>query len=424
TRGACLSWEMWEDHGRSSGKWWSGVKMRESGACMHTRNSYLPNNSSVTILRRQNKKRTPNVVELELGTIVEVAPMTDNRTMEELLQAPTEWYEEAIVILEINADHFEIKTNLLQLVQANPYHGSERENPHTHINNFKRITSTLKFRDVSNDVIRLMMFPYSLEGAARVWENTSKRDDRIDKLADQILTLFDIFAKIVITPAPVKAVEESCVTCGVPHAHYNCDATNSNQQSVCVATGRSFLRIGRALIDVYGEEITIWVNDKAITFNLNQTTRYSSAYDDLSVNRIDIIDVAREDPWVSPIHCVPKKGGITVVENENNELIPTCIVYTDHSALKYLLSKQDAKPRLIWWVLLLQEFDIIIHDKKGTKNLNSRLENPHKDVFENKDINENFPLETLGKISSGSTPWFADLANFHAGNFIVKGMSS
>nr|GEW47757.1 reverse transcriptase domain-containing protein [Tanacetum cinerariifolium] len=54
----------------------------------------------------------------------------------------------------------------------------------------------------------------------------------------------------------------------------------------------------------------------------------------------------------------------------------------------------------------------------------SRLENPHKDVFENKDINENFLLETLGKISSGSTPWFADFANFRAGNFIVKGMSS
>nr|GEZ13677.1 reverse transcriptase domain-containing protein [Tanacetum cinerariifolium] len=54
----------------------------------------------------------------------------------------------------------------------------------------------------------------------------------------------------------------------------------------------------------------------------------------------------------------------------------------------------------------------------------SRLENPHKDVFENKDINGKFPLETLGKISSGSTSWFADFANFYAGNFIVKGMSS
>ncbi|GKA99097.1 reverse transcriptase domain-containing protein [Tanacetum coccineum] len=104
------------------------------------------------------------------------------------------------------------------------------------------------------------------------------------------------------------------------------------------------------------------------------------------------------------------------------------IVYTDHSALKYLMNKQDAKPRLLRWVLLLQEFDIIIRDKKGSENLAadhlSRLENPHKDVLENKDINENFPLETLGKISSESTPWFADYANFHAGNFIIKGMTT
>nr|GEW25736.1 reverse transcriptase domain-containing protein [Tanacetum cinerariifolium] len=59
--------------------------------------------------------------------------------------------------------------------------------------------------------------------------------------------------------------------------------------------GRSFLRTGHALIDVYREEITLRVNDEAITFNLNQTMRYSSTYDDLLVNRIDIIDVAREE---------------------------------------------------------------------------------------------------------------------------------
>nr|GEZ75874.1 hypothetical protein [Tanacetum cinerariifolium] len=287
---------------------------------MRTRNSYFLNNSSATIPRRRNKKRSPNVVEPELRTIIEMA---DNHTMEELLQEPTEGYGEAIVILEIDADHFEIKMNLLHMVQANPYHGFKKENPHTYINNFKRITSTLKFRDVPNDVIKLMMFPYSLEGNARVWfnqnqgqgnnfnrgnnfhgnqpfqvpnqgfqnqpfqvpnnpvqqgfsnefsnykkvndqmmrnmqnqinslkgefkneiqntmktrENTSKTDDRIDKIADQISTLVDIFAKKVVTPAPVKAVEESCVSCDGPHAHYNCDTTNRNQLIVCVATG-------------------------------------------------------------------------------------------------------------------------------------------------------------------------------------------
>nr|GEW95739.1 reverse transcriptase domain-containing protein [Tanacetum cinerariifolium] len=107
------------------------------------------------------------------------------------------------------------------------------------------------------------------------------------------------------------------------------------------------------------------------------------------------------------------------------------IVYTDHSALKYFLAKQDAKPRLIWWILLLQEFDVIIHDKKRAKNLTadhlSRLKNPHQDELEKKEITETFPLETLGMIAFrgySSTPWFADIANYHAGNFIVKWMSS
>ncbi|GJZ87237.1 reverse transcriptase domain-containing protein [Tanacetum coccineum] len=73
------------------------------------------------------------------------------------------------------------------------------------------------------------------------------------------------------------------------------------------------------------------------------------------------------------------------------------IVYMDHSALKYLLAKQDAKPILL------------------------RLENPHQGDLEKKEITETFPLETLGMISfhgDSSTPWFADIANYHAGNFI------
>nr|GEW16436.1 reverse transcriptase domain-containing protein [Tanacetum cinerariifolium] len=765
---------------------------------MRTRNSYFPNNSSVTISRHQNKRHTPNVVELELRTIVEIAPMADNRTIDELLQAPTEGYGEAIIIPEINVDHFEIKTNLLQIVQANP--------------------------DVPNDVIKLMMFPYSLEGAARVWYDKEPPnsiltwEDLVNKFVNQFfppsktthlkneisrftqrfeetfgetwerfeemliacphhgfteLTKIDIFynglnendqdSLNVAAGGNLLTVEESCVTCGGNHAYYNCDATNSNQSSVYVTMGtynqgemkaistrsgvayegpsiptkpspkkvvkreteettdkeqtnfqgstthiqppsllenkdklfelakislnencsvmllkklpkklgdpgkflipcdfpmtleladrsitrpkgvgedvlvnvvkfhfltnfvvvdfeadprvplilgRSLLRTVRALTDVYGEEITLRVNDEAVTFNLNQTTRYSSTYEDMLVNRIDVIDVAREEyaqemlgfsnnslggnptltsepiifyssPSLTPFEgsdfileeieaylkdesispeidhageidhgdCDPE-GDICLIEKllnddpfqlppmdlkqgevvkakysieeppeleskdlpshleyaylEGSDKLPVIIakdlkvdkktgplkgempfmvkerIVLGHKIsknglevdlakvdviaklphpmtvkvvpdwnlpfelicdasdfaigavlgqpLKYLLSKQDAKPRFLQWVLLLQEFDIIIRDKKETENLStnhlSRLENPHKDVFDNKDINENFLLETLGKISIASTPWFADFANFHAGNFIVKGMSS
>nr|GEX21916.1 reverse transcriptase domain-containing protein [Tanacetum cinerariifolium] len=108
-----------------------------------------------------------------------------------------------------------------------------------------------------------------------------------------------------------------------------------------------------------------------------------------------------------------------------------CIVHTHHSALKYLFAKKDAKARLLRWVLLLQEFDFDVLDTKGAKNLAadhlSRLEKPYENVLDPKEINETFPLETLSTVTfrgESSASWFADFANYHAGNFIVKGMPS
>nr|GEU45211.1 reverse transcriptase domain-containing protein [Tanacetum cinerariifolium] len=499
--------------------------------------------------------------------------------------------------------------------------------------------------DVHNDVIKLMMFPYSLEGNAIVWMNTtsrknaSKTDDRIDKLADQISTLVDIFAKKVVTPASIKAVEEFYVTCGGPLAHYNCLNTDSNQPSVCVATGtynqvapqnrasnymappgfapvqnsrnsdarhklpeklgdpgkflilRDFpgIDVCHALADL-GTSIklmplSIWkklslpeftptrmtleLADRSITYPKGvaedvfikvgkfyfltdfvvvdfeadpRTMRYSSTYDDLSVNRIDIIDVSREEyaqeilgfsnnssggnptstskPIISDSShsLTPFKGSVdklpVIIEKDlkdnekeallkilkshkmiarpmthlldketpfvfskdcidafvtfNKKLIEASILVvpewnlpfelmydasdfvigavlgqqkTKHfqpihyacktmteaklhytTARKKCLPKQDAKPKFIWWFILLQEFDIIICDKKGTENLAvdhlSRLENPHKDMFENKDINENFTLETLGNISSGSTPWYILVADDYLSKWV------
>nr|GEY35846.1 reverse transcriptase domain-containing protein [Tanacetum cinerariifolium] len=107
------------------------------------------------------------------------------------------------------------------------------------------------------------------------------------------------------------------------------------------------------------------------------------------------------------------------------------IVYTDHSALKYLFAKKDSKARLLCWIILLQEFTFKVIGIKGAENLAvdhlSRLENPHQNVLDPKEINESFPLKTLNLVSTrgnSSTLWFADFANYHTWNFVVKGMLS
>ncbi|GJW82429.1 reverse transcriptase domain-containing protein [Tanacetum coccineum] len=86
------------------------------------------------------------------------------------------------------------------------------------------------------------------------------------------------------------------------------------------------------------------------------------------------------------------------------------IVFTDHSAMRYLFTKQDAKPRLIRWILLLQESDIEIRDKKDAENLAvdhlSRLENPNLGKLTRAEIRDLFPKERLMAISDkNNKPW-------------------
>nr|GEV29561.1 retrotransposable element Tf2 [Tanacetum cinerariifolium] len=151
----------------------------------------------------------------------------------------------------------------------------------------------------------------------------------------------------------------------------------------------------------------------------------------------------RVEKYFRPIHYASKtmnqaKTNYTTTEKEMLAVVYTFekfrsyliinkgIVYTDHSALKYLFAKKDAKARLLRWILLLQEFDFKFIDTKGAENYAadhlSRLENPYENIFYPKDINETFPLESLNKVAhqDPSTPWFADFANYHAGNFIIK----
>nr|GEZ93226.1 DNA-directed DNA polymerase [Tanacetum cinerariifolium] len=132
----------------------------------------------------------------------------------------------------------------------------------------------------------------------------------------------------------------------------------------------------------------------------------------------------RHEKHFKAIHYANKM----ITDAESNYTTTENIVHTDHSALKYLFAKKDPKARLLQWVLLLQEFDFNVLDTKGAENLAadhlSRLENPYENML---DINETFPLETLSMVTfhcDSSALWFVDFANYHAGNFIVKGMSS
>ncbi|GJW50711.1 reverse transcriptase domain-containing protein [Tanacetum coccineum] len=266
----------------------------------------------------------------------------------------------------------------------------------------------------------------------------------------------------------------------------------------------SFLKTGRALIDVYEGELTLRVGKEAVTFNLDQTSRYSSNYDDMTANRIDIIKMACEEYSqevlgfsdmiaIDAFHQLLKRSNFTRVDdsyydperdillleaflNDDPSLSPPTQgnyfpkikkelkVYeakTDKSSideplevelkdlpphLEYaFLEGNDNLPIIIAKDLSFEEKAALIKVLKSHKRAiawklsdikraksrrgrsSSRLENPCENVLDPKEVNEKFPLETLNMVTfrgDSSTPWFADYANYHAGNFIVKGMSS
>ncbi|GJT93791.1 reverse transcriptase domain-containing protein, partial [Tanacetum coccineum] len=248
--------------------------------CMRTRRSNYPNNSNVTIPRRR-RRQVSNIVEPEIRTIV--APMAE-RTMEELLPAKT-WYEkeppnsiltwEDLVTKFVNQFFPPSKTTHLkneisrftqkfeetfseawerfkELLRACPHHGfTELTQVDTFYNGLNDneqdslnaaaggIFLSKTTREALNIIENKSKVRYSRNkpNASRMNATSSKTDERIDKLADQLSTLVEIVSKKVVTPAPVKAVEESCVTCGGAHSWYNCLATDNNQASVCTTTG-------------------------------------------------------------------------------------------------------------------------------------------------------------------------------------------
>nr|GFB22555.1 reverse transcriptase domain-containing protein [Tanacetum cinerariifolium] len=226
--------------------------------------------------RRRSKQRIEDFNLEELSP--PIVTMADQRTMAQLLQAPIEGYEDEIVVPTITADNFELKHGLLILVQNKQLFGHDKEDLHAHVRYFNKITSTLKFLNFLNTSIKLMLFPFSLEGAARIWlekephgsiftwddlvlkfinhffppskttnlhneitnfqqrfdESFSEAWDRFKDLL-QACPHHDMVKALLLDKkgqnkslTPVKAVEESCVTCGGAHSYRNCPATDGN----------------------------------------------------------------------------------------------------------------------------------------------------------------------------------------------------
>nr|GEY78726.1 hypothetical protein [Tanacetum cinerariifolium] len=148
---------------------------------MRTRRSYfLP----TAMIPHRSRKHTTNVVEPEIRTIIEMA---DSRTMAQMLQEPIEGYEDAIVVTPINANNFELKQTLINLVQSNQFTG--KQDPHNHLRFFNKVTSTFRHPEVPNTTIKLLLFPFSLKREARIW---------LDKEPPRsILTWEDLVSKFI-----------------------------------------------------------------------------------------------------------------------------------------------------------------------------------------------------------------------------------
>ncbi|GJW13393.1 hypothetical protein Tco_0017526 [Tanacetum coccineum] len=187
-----------------------------------------------------------------------LVPMADNRTMAELLQAPTEGYEDAIVIPEINAN-FELKHGLINLVQKKQFFGHDKEDPHSHIqlhqldtfynalnaNDQELLNSVAggNFLDkIPRECLRIIKSKSKVRDSrnmavvAKVSSNSStpRISPDVAALITEVSELKNMMKTMLIdkqkaqAPAPVKAVEQSCVTCGGAHSYKNCPAADGN----------------------------------------------------------------------------------------------------------------------------------------------------------------------------------------------------
>ncbi|GJZ21143.1 putative reverse transcriptase domain-containing protein [Tanacetum coccineum] len=136
--------------------------------------------------------------------------MADNCTMAQMLQEPIEGYEDVIVVPPINANNFELKQPLINLVQSNKFTG--RQDPHNHLRFFNKVTSTFSHPEVPNTSVKLLLFPFSLDGEARDWEGYRGNGEDLKEKFGEGLLIGNAYEELVSSEK--KKVE--AYLCGLP----------------------------------------------------------------------------------------------------------------------------------------------------------------------------------------------------------------
>nr|GEZ46793.1 hypothetical protein [Tanacetum cinerariifolium] len=272
---------------------------------MHTRRSYFPPANTIP---RHSRRQTTNIVEPEFRTNV---MMADNRTMAQMLQATIEGYEDAIVVPQINANNFELKQTLINLVQSNQFTG--RQDPHNHLRFLNKVTSTFRHPKSRNSFEKL---PEKLGDPGRFLIPCDFSE------FDNCLALADLGASINLMPLSVWK------KLGLPTLNDTkmvlelADRTISKPtgvaENVFVKVGKfyfpsdfvvldfvadprvplilrqPFLSTAHALIDVYEGEIILRHDDQSLTLKCGDTP--SIAYNNFeSLNKVDLIDATCEE---------------------------------------------------------------------------------------------------------------------------------
>nr|GEW21611.1 hypothetical protein [Tanacetum cinerariifolium] len=191
---------------------------------MRTRRSYFSTN--VTI-RRRRRKQISNIVEPELRTTVEMA---DNRTMAQMIQAPIEGYEDAIIVPPINANNFELKHTLINHVQSNQFTDKIPRDGLSIIKSKSKVQDS-RSRVTNSRVSTNAPLPSSSPSHSfNLQQIAASLEDKLDIRMNRFEKSLNDMKVFVTPPAPIKAIEEVCVTCGANHSYNHFPLTRGGNE--------------------------------------------------------------------------------------------------------------------------------------------------------------------------------------------------